>query len=217
MDTLTMILALTADGTVPDVPPGHEVCALDHEWYVRFGTDSWDDEFVADSREEARAECWRRFCEDEPEWSELLVRLLGTDPVLRAARTMVGLFDRAFERAAETKRPFYSDEGIAMLADAFAKVEAQQTTEQREARDRALAGMTTEQWDAFAAAAVRPARPEDLLPPEVVAPERTPRQVLLDTLETNRREVALWPASLRNAISFNGLFDLPPTEGDGTP
>lgn len=131
-----MILALTADGTVPDVPPGHEVCALDHEWYVRFGTDSWDDEFVADSREEARAECWRRFCADEPEWSELLVRLLGTDPVLRAARTIVSR----------------------------------------------------------------------------VAPERTPRQVLLDTLETNRRDVALWPASLRNAISFNGLFDLPPDE-----
>lgn len=216
-----MILALTADGTVPDVPPGHEVCALDHEWYVRFGTDSWDDEFVADSREEARAECWRRFCADEPEWSELLVRLLGADPVLRAARTIVGHFVRNEDwpcgllgslYAAESKPIPYSDEAPAMLADAFAKVEAQQTTEQREARDRALAGMTTEQWDAFAAAAVRPARPEDLLPPEVVAPERTPRQVLLDTLETNRREVALWPASLRNAISFNGLFDLPPDE-----
>lgn len=40
--------------------------------------------------------------------------------------------------------------------------------------------------------------------------ERTPRQILHDTLEANRKEVESWPASLRNAISFDGVFDLPP-------
>jgi hypothetical protein len=88
-----LLLALTAGDNVPDLPPGWEVSSgCNGVWFVRFGAESWVDEFDGATREEARAECWRRFCEAEPEWSELLARLLSADPTRQASRTMIRLF-----------------------------------------------------------------------------------------------------------------------------
>lgn len=73
--TLDLLLSLTSDGTLPDLPPGWEVSSgCNDVWYVCFGGDSWDDEFGASTREGARAECWRRFCEAEPKWADLLAQ-----------------------------------------------------------------------------------------------------------------------------------------------
>ena len=90
-ETGALLLALTAGDTVPDVPPGGEIDRDNRGvWVVRFGSE-WDYHFSGETREDARSECWRQFCEAEPEWAELLARLLSVDPVWRASRTMVRL------------------------------------------------------------------------------------------------------------------------------
>jgi hypothetical protein len=89
-----LLTLLTCASTVPDVPPGWEIGECLGTWSIRYGIGSWDDEFVSATREEARAECWRRFCAAEPKWSAVLAGLLSADPVQQAARTLVRLFDR---------------------------------------------------------------------------------------------------------------------------
>jgi hypothetical protein len=58
----------------------------------------------------------------------------------------------------------YSDEGIALFAQAYAEVEAKLTPEQREARDQFIAAMTPEDVDRLMARAIRPVQPVDLDP-----------------------------------------------------
>lgn len=58
----------------------------------------------------------------------------------------------------------HSDTGLTLISQAITRAEASLTDEQRAWLQAQAEAMSPADWDAFAAVAIRPARPEDLFP-----------------------------------------------------